>query len=213
MEKILLIGDSIRAGYDSFVKKAFEGVADVVYPNENCRFTSYILRNLADWAESLGCDENTALVHWNAGLWDDLTMMDGKPLVRAEVYAENIERIDDMMRRLFPKARFIFATSTPVQEHLFASRRNKRYNRDTEAYNALAVSILQKRGVAINDLYALLKDAPAEYHSDLTHYYTKEGTRLIADTVIDKIAHTLSLTPQKLDYDAIFAAKYDVVGI
>ena len=35
-------------------KKAFSGLYDVVYPSENCRFSSYIIRNLADWADVLG---------------------------------------------------------------------------------------------------------------------------------------------------------------
>ncbi len=56
MKKILLLGDSIREGYDVYVKKAFSGLYDVVYPSENCRFSSYIIRNLADWADALGCD-------------------------------------------------------------------------------------------------------------------------------------------------------------
>lgn len=29
-----------------------------------------------------------------------------------------------------------------------------------------------------------MNNAPIEYHSDLTHYYTKEGTKLITDRVV-----------------------------
>ena len=47
--KIVLIGDSIREGYDRYVKQAFDGVAMVCYPPENCRFTTYIIRNLIEW--------------------------------------------------------------------------------------------------------------------------------------------------------------------
>ena len=32
MKKIVLIGDSIRMGYDKYVKMALEGVAEVYYP-------------------------------------------------------------------------------------------------------------------------------------------------------------------------------------
>ena len=213
MKKILLLGDSIREGYDVYVKKAFMGQYDVVYPTENCRFTSYIIRNLYDWADGLGCDKDTALVHWNAGLWDDLTMPDGKTLIRPDVYEENIARIDRMLHTLFPNAFFWFATSTPVQEHMFVGRFNKRYNRDTEQYNQLALGALGK-DVKINDLYTLLKDVPAEYHSDLTHYYTKEGTRLIAGAVIDKIAADLNVKPLPIDYDTLCGKeKTEILGI
>lgn len=214
MKKILLLGDSIREGYDVYVKKAFSGLYDVVYPSENCRFSSYIIRNLADRADALGCDGDTALVHRNAGLWDDLTLFDGLRHTRPEIYEENIDRIDKMLRLLFPKAIFIFATSTPVQENLFEKRRHKRYNRDTVLYNEIAVRTLAPRGVIINDLYTLLKDAPSEYHSDLTHYYTKEGTRLISDRVIGVIADALSAKPTPLDYDTLCGkSKEEILGI
>ncbi len=48
MKKIILIGDSIRQGYDKYVKLAFENTAQVYYTNDNCRFTTYIIRHLID---------------------------------------------------------------------------------------------------------------------------------------------------------------------
>ena len=45
MKNLLLIGDSIRVGYDKSVKKSLEGRANVLFPEENCRFASYLLRN------------------------------------------------------------------------------------------------------------------------------------------------------------------------
>ena len=95
MKKILLIGDSIRMGYDKCTKMAFEGSAEVYFPKENCRFTSYIIRHLYDWKNELGLGEDVDLVHWNAGLWDDLVMLDDKHLVSFEVYKENIELVID----------------------------------------------------------------------------------------------------------------------
>lgn len=44
MKKIVLLGDSIRMGYDKYVRKSLEGSAEVFYPAENCRFTFYLLR-------------------------------------------------------------------------------------------------------------------------------------------------------------------------
>ena len=46
MKKVLLIGDSIRQGYDRYVKMSLEGEAEVFYPEENCRFSVYVLRDL-----------------------------------------------------------------------------------------------------------------------------------------------------------------------
>lgn len=212
VKKIFLIGDSIRKGYDKYVKMAFEGVAEVFYPEENCRFSSYIVRNLTEWKKKLACGDDVDLIHWNAGLWDDLIMLDGKHLVDIETYKENVARICDIMKILFPTAKMIFATSTPVQEELFLGEM-KRYNRDTERYNAEAISIVKKYGAEINDLYSVVKDCPKECYSDLTHLYTEQGTKLVADQVIRTIAQTLQIPATPLDYASFFSKKDDVVGI
>lgn len=211
MKKILLIGDSIRKGYDTYTRLAFEGVAEVYFPKENCRFTPYIIRNLDIWKRDLGLGEDIDLVHFNAGLWDDLRMLDGKPVVDIDTYRENIARICDIINILFPRAKIVFATSTPVREELFGDI--KRYNRDTEAYNAAASEVVRERGISVNDLYSLMNALPVEYHSDQTHYYTKEGTEAIADQVIAMIEKELSIKAKPLDYDALFSKANDVIGV
>ena len=211
MKKVLLIGDSIRMGYDTYTKMTFEDVAEVYYPKDNCRFTGYIIRHLHDWKKELKLGNDIDLVHWNVGLWDDLVMLDGKHHTSLDIYKENIDRICNIIKILFPDAKMIFATSTPVQEELFTIC--KRYNRDTEAYNSAAIEIVKKHGGEINDLYTLMKNAPIEYHSDLTHYYTKEGTRLITNQVVNCIEKVLDIKGTVLNYDKLFAKNEGVIGI
>lgn len=211
MKKIILIGDSIRKGYDKYVKLAFENTAQVYYTDDNCRFTTYVIRHLIDWKNSFECGDDVDLVHFNAGLWDDIVMLDGKHLVSLDVYKENIDRICTLIKILFPKAKMIFATSTPVQEHLFGEI--KRFNADTEMYNAAACEIVKNHGGIINDLYTLTVNAPVEYHSDLTHYYTKEGTRIITNQVIEHIEKALDIKATPLDYDVLFDKNDDAEGI
>jgi len=206
-----LLGDSIRLGYDKYVKMAFEGIAQIYYPKENCRFAAYICRNLHEWKRELQCSDDVDLVHWNAGLWDDLILLDGKHLTPIEVYAMYIERICQMIKAQFPMAKMVFATSTPVQEELFTTC--LRYNRDTEAYNRAAIQIVERYGGQINDLYTAAIQAPVEFHSDLTHYYTKEGTRLLADQVIRSIEEVLDIQAKALDYDALFDAAGHALGV
>ena len=100
MKKIVLIGDSIREGYQKYVKMAFEGIAEVFSPDENCRFSAYVLRNLIDWKERMGCGDDVDCVHWNAGLWDALVLSesidcdpDGINLVPVEIYEYYIDKI------------------------------------------------------------------------------------------------------------------------
>ena len=49
MKNLLLLGDSIRMGYDKAVEKTLEGKANVYFPAENCRFASYVLRYLHEY--------------------------------------------------------------------------------------------------------------------------------------------------------------------
>ena len=46
MKNVLLIGDSIRVGYDKSVKASLEGIANVYFPAENCRFAAFVFRHL-----------------------------------------------------------------------------------------------------------------------------------------------------------------------
>ena len=85
MKNVLLIGDSIRAGYDTYVKESFFGKANVYFPTENCRFAQYVVRNLHYWAEDLGLREADA-VHWNAGLWDTLRIYGDECLTPIDMY-------------------------------------------------------------------------------------------------------------------------------
>lgn len=211
MKKVLLIGDSIRLGYDKYVKMAFEDVAEVYYPEENSRFAMFVYRRLHEWKDELKCGDDVDLVHWNAGLWDDLILLDGKHMTPIHIYKEYVDRTCQMIKILFPKAKMIFATSTPVQEEMFTTC--KRYNKDTEEYNAAAVEIVKSHGGEINDLYSLAKASPVEWHSDLTHYYTKEGTKMLTDQVVKSIEQMLDIQGKPLDYDALFAQTGDVLGI
>lgn len=211
--KIVLIGDSIRGGYDRYVKMAFENAAKVYYPQENCRFTAYILRKIDEWKDEMDCGDDVDLVHWNAGLWDNLILMDGRCHTEIEVYKANVERICQFIKILYPNAKMIFATSTPCNEEFFKTYKYKRTNTDTERYNQAAIEIVRKHGGDINDLYGLLKDRQMEYHSDQTHFHTKEGTRVIANQVIGCIEKALIIKAKPLDYDLLFEKKGDTIGV
>lgn len=215
--KIVLIGDSIRAGYDKYVKMAFDGIAEVYYPQGNCRFTSNILRHITDWKEDMNCGDDVDLVHWNAGLWDNLILMDNRNHTEIEVYRENVDRICQFIKMLFPKAKMIFATSTPIDEERFKAKFAgcglMRLNSDTEIYNQAAIEIVRKHGGEINDLYGLLKKDQMKYHSDQTHFYTKEGTKVITNQVVACIEKVLNIKAKPLDYDLLFEEKSDVIGM
>ena len=197
MKKILLLGDSIRLGYDNYVKESMKNIAEVYFPEENCSFTVNILRNLHVWTDELGLYEADA-VHFNVGHWDTLRIYGDECLTRPEVYRDNLDRIMKRIKFLFPKAKIIFATSTPCIEDGYIEEFEMRYNKDIIEYNRIACEVMEQHGAIVNDLHKLLEDKPDSYHSDQSHYYTPEATVLLGDKVTEVLCDTLELDKSKI---------------
>ncbi len=191
MKKVLLLGDSIRMGYDKAVKRSLEGKAEVYFPQENCRFASYLLRHTLDY-RMLNNNQPFDVIHWNAGLWDNLHLFGEDPHTPLDVYAYYIDRICIRLKKLYPNAKIIFATSTKVQSEKM-DKDFKRYNEEIEEYNRTAVEVVQKHGFAVNDLYAVSDTLPEEAHSDSVHYYTPLGTEVFTNAVLVYLKEALGI--------------------
>ncbi len=211
MKKIFLIGDSIRMGYDKYVKDALAKVAEVSYPEENSRFAEYVLRYAHGWKKDLSLDDDIDLVHWNAGLWDCLELFGDEPLTSLQYYGEAIFRIHKRLRMLFPKAKIVFATSTAVIEG--KAKEFIRHNAIIEKYNERAIEALADTDCVINDLYALTSKLPESYHSDATHYYTPEATELIGGRVLAIICRELGIEADEVDIENFEPEKYTADNI
>ena len=189
MKNVILLGDSIRMGYDKSIKKTLEGKANVVFPEENCRFASYLLRYIPEYFDNI---ENIDVIHWNAGLWDCLRLFGEEPHTPIDVYAYYIERICIRIKKVCPNAKVIFATSTKVISEKM-SEDFKRYNEEIRKYNEVAVDVVKKYGLKVNDLYALSENLPESAHSDPVHYYTSVGTEAFTKQVLSFIIPELGL--------------------
>jgi len=191
MKNLLLIGDSIRMGYDKSVKATLEGKVNVYFPGENCKFAAYLLRNFHEYLKDVK-GENVDVVHWNAGLWDCLRLFGEDVHTPVEIYEYYIERLCVRIKKVCPNAKVIFATSTRVISEKMSDS-FKRYNEDIEAFNAAAVEVVRKHGFEIDDLYGVSASLPEEAHSDAVHYYTSMGTKAFTDQVLKCVAPALGL--------------------
>ena len=207
MKKIVLIGDSIRMGYDKYVKEALAGVAEVYYPEENCRFAEYVLRYAHEWKSNGKWGDDVDLVHWNAGLWDALELFGDEPLSTVDYYESVISRIDKRLRMLFPNAKIVFATSTAVKEE-WATPEFRRHNSTIEKYNAAAVRALADTDTVINDLYPYSASMPDSYRSDWVHYYTPEGTELMGGRVISVICDMIGIEASQINIENFEPERY-----
>ncbi len=206
MKNLLLLGDSIRRGYDSFVQEKLAGRMNVYFSEDNGRFAQYTLRTLSNWVGELSLPE-IHVVHWNNGLWDVVHMnanptgcdgeaegetispenvpnenrFDKDPLTPPEMYRYMLGRILTRIHQLFPKAEVIFATTTPVIEE--QSSWAYRSNAEIDAYNQIAREVLAPCGVRINELGAFALKNCHLLHRDWVHY-NNEGCSVLADEIV-----------------------------
>ena len=185
MKKILLLGDSIRLGYERYVSEMLQDVATVYTPGDvNCGMSQFMLRWVHEWKRRGNLPDDMDVVHWNAGLWDVLRICGDDTLSPPDFYADTLRRISQRLRLLFPQAKQVFALSTWVQEDLYQGE-YKRFNSDIQLFNELAVKTLSPLGVEFDDLYTLTVNAPQACWSDMTHFNTVEGIKLVGGKVVD----------------------------
>ena len=207
MKKIVLIGDSIRKGYDKYVKEALSGTAEVYYGTDNSRFAEYLLRYVHEWKKDGNWGDDVDLVHWNAGLWDALELFGDEPLTTLDYYGQAIARVDKRLRMLFPRAKMIFATSTNVKEEM-ASPEFMRHNATIEKYNKEALRVLSGTDTMINDLYRFTASLPDSYRSDWVHFYTPLGTEAIGGRVLTVISEQLGISPAEINIENFTPERY-----
>lgn len=166
---VLLLGDSISLAYREFVRENLRGVMNVYYPPENGRTAAYTFRALYEWSRDLKWQADMDFVYWNNGLWDVVRILGDEPQTPLPVYKDTIRRTYRRLRYLFPKARIIFATTTPVIEELF-DKNFYRSNADIERYNAVAARVVMESGGMVHNLHGGKNFYPREAYQDGTHF-------------------------------------------
>ena len=190
MKKVLLLGDSIRMGYDSIVKEMLEGKAEVYYDDfDNGRFSSYTLWQANQMMRKFGKFD---IVHFNNGYWDmNIESPMTEPLHPIKEYLSNLRRIVELCRA--NGATVIFASTVPVSkegEGVDNTGTGAKINYKNEwvvEYNKHAKALMEELGVIYNDLYeTMLKDDNCYKCSDSLHL-TLEGYTVCAKQIVDLI--------------------------
>ena len=184
--QVFLIGDSIRMGFQPWAQRALEGRATLVSPEENCRYTQYTYTSLAAWKELFPDPAAVKLVHWNNGHWDAAHWdKDPRPLNSEAEYAAMLVRIHQRLRRYFPGAKILFATTSPPNPNGTMGP-NPRTRAEIARYNEAARAALEPLGVQIDDVWAFLRDWGAEDYADYVHL-TESGFERLGLHVADVI--------------------------
>ncbi|MBQ8428968.1 MAG: SGNH/GDSL hydrolase family protein [Clostridia bacterium] len=194
MKTVFLLGDSIRLGYERYVKAMLEDYVKVYTPGEvNGGMAQYLQRWVHVWARERNVPTDLDLVHWNAGLWDVLRIWGDDTFTSPDFYAETLVKIHNRLRHTFPKAKLVFALSTAVREEGYIGNEYKRYNSDIRLFNEIAIKTLQPLGEEFDDLYSVSETAPKACYSDPTHFNTLAGIERIGGTVVACICEKLDI--------------------
>ena len=108
---IVLIGDSIRMGYQDHVASQLAGRAEVWSPEENGGDSRNVLAHLDDWVFS----RQPGLVHVNCGLHDLKRAFGAESEVPLAEYERNVRQILQRLQRELDGG-VVWATTTPVDE-------------------------------------------------------------------------------------------------
>lgn len=178
---LVLIGDSIRMGYQATVRERLASV-DIWSPEANGGDSANVMAHLDEWVVA----HSPQLVHLNCGLHDIKKPFDsGRAQVGLDEYRRHLHEIFD--RILSTGARLVWASTTPVDEDLH--HRNKGFDRftaDVDAYNSVALDLAMVENVPVNDLHAVIESADRTHllREDGVHF-SEEGSRLLGDAVAE----------------------------
>lgn len=193
MKRVLLLGDSIRMGYDEYVQELLKDEYEVIFSEDNGRFALYTLWQANQMFKHYG---HFDLVHWNNGYWD----MNIEPPMTEAIhplpdYVATLKRIIHFLRE--NGADIIFATSTPILEAgkaLDNTGTGVTINYSDEwvrTYNAAACKLMAEEQIEVNDLYGLCSRDARYYKSEDMLHLTQEGYQAIARQTAELIRKRL----------------------
>lgn len=200
LPRILLIGDSISIGYTVPVRKLLRDKANVHRVLDNTRYASYGLKNLDKWLKGKPWD----VIHFNWGLWDICYRNPeaktqghrdkGNGIITAtpEDYRKTLEKIVQALKKT--NAKLIWCATTPVPEGEIG-----RIKGDEIKYNLIAMKIMRKNNIAINDLHAYIlprHDKIKAKKGDV--HFSPKGYNWIAEKVVCEIEKMLPKATQDI---------------
>jgi lysophospholipase L1-like esterase len=174
LPRVLLIGDSISGGYTLPARKALAGIANVHKAPENCGPTSNGLKKLDVW---LG-DGKWDVIHFNFGIHDRKTP--------STDYAERLEQIIGRLQK--SGAKLVWASTTPVPA---GTKDGPAMPAAIVEHNQIAAEIMQRHGIAIDDLFTTLTPQMARVMKPDDVHPNGEGYALLGKQVAAAIQAAL----------------------
>jgi lysophospholipase L1-like esterase len=201
MKRIVLLGDSIRLGYEPFVRAELAGEAFVWGPPDNGQHSTNLLMNFWPWIAAQQPD----ILHMNSGIWDTRRVARGSDLnvVPLPIYRENIRNLI-RLTRCHTNALIIWATATPLLNEPAneTQRKNGMAGRDAAdipLYNEAASEAAREESIPVNDLYSLvIGEGPGKLLLPDGVHYGEQGCRFLGSQVAAFLRTVLDQPSRKL---------------
>ena len=177
LPRVLLIGDSVSRGYTQAVRTALAGKANVHRAPANCGPTASGVNHIDAWLASSPGGERWDVIHFNFGIHDRNTPV-----------ADYVTRLEQIVDRLEKTgAKLIWATTTPIPD----VPAQKQTAASIVERNAAAAAVMEKHGVAIDDLFAFITPRLAEAQLPKDVHFKAEGYDLLGQQVAESIRAAL----------------------
>lgn len=167
LPNVLIYGDSISIAYTNVTRDALKGKANTYRLFCNGGDSSSFIKKMENMHQTMQ-DKNLKghwdfdwdVIHFNVGLHDlkymsgkKLDHINGKQVTSTEEYEKNLRSIIAYLKKLSPKAKLIFVTTTPVPQG-----GTGRIAGDAAKYNQVALKVLKDHPeIVVNDLYNFTK--------------------------------------------------------
>lgn len=180
LPRVLLIGDSIARDYYGEVEKRLAGKAFVArLATSRFLADSVFLKEV----ELVLSQEKFDVVHFNNGMhgWQH----------SEEEYRKAFPKLIETMRAYAPKAKLIWATTTPLRNGKDVTGDTKVEYSDERiaARNAIAMEIVNAHKITTVDLNEAVRGRP-QLHSDNVHF-NGQGSQILADKVSEAVMKLL----------------------
>lgn len=182
--RVLLIGDSILSGYMSHAIKALDGKAYVDAWVNPYHQSQHLNDKILPEVLAKGPYD---VIHFNMGLhgWPEGRIKPGtfEPLTKGYV---------EVIQRMLPKAKIIWASSTPVLLEGDIKKLDPVINGNILEQNRMAAKVMTGCGVPVSDFYALLVDKLelARGGKDKFHW-TPPAYKILGDKCVEAVLKAL----------------------
>ena len=91
------------------------------------------------------------------------------------------------IRRYWPEAKIVFATTTPMNPNGRLGGGDPRTTQSIRLYNSEDIRVARSEGVEVNDLFAVTEKWPASDYADYSHF-TKSASERLGKLVAARLA-------------------------